>query len=151
LLEDYPLIDCEQNVELGCFGGREKVAVFQSRQSGLTCRLAVVAGQMIPQALIQAFVNENAHSGPCEQSLFCFFQCGESQFARDSGKPGEEFFQCFPAFQVVEHRLDWHARAAEYGGSGEDFGVSNNHFFTGEHEFAPFRASANPVYRIRRR
>jgi hypothetical protein len=60
----YALIDRQQNIETGCFGRRGKVAIFESRQPGVTRRLAVVTGQKIPQPLVNAFVDQNAHSGP---------------------------------------------------------------------------------------
>lgn len=55
-----------ENVEAGCFGGREKVAVFESGESGEAGGLAIVAGQGAPETFIDAFLNRNAQLGTHE-------------------------------------------------------------------------------------
>jgi hypothetical protein len=36
--------------------------------------LAIVTGQEPAKSLINAFVDQNAHSRACEQKVFCFFE-----------------------------------------------------------------------------
>src|SRR5271167_2858324 len=45
LLVGDALIDGQQNVESSSFGGREEVAILESREAGVTGRLAVVTGR----------------------------------------------------------------------------------------------------------
>ena len=57
LLVGDALIHGQQNIESGFFRRREKCTILESGQSSVTGRLAVVPGQEIPQALIDAFIN----------------------------------------------------------------------------------------------
>jgi hypothetical protein len=108
------LIHGEENVEFGCLGRRKKIAIFQSSQSSVTGCLAIVLGQTVPETLIDAFVDQNAHYGTCKQEVFRFFERGNGRFSRDSRKSLEKVFQRFSAFQVVEQRLDRHTRSPKH-------------------------------------
>jgi hypothetical protein len=55
------MIHGEENVEFGFFGGDKKVAVLETGESGVTGGLAVVARQPVPESLIDALVDQNAH------------------------------------------------------------------------------------------
>jgi len=71
------LIHGEENVEFGCFRGGKKVAILQSSESGVTGCLAIVAGQRVPESLIDILVDQNAHLRTSEQEVFCFFESGD--------------------------------------------------------------------------
>jgi hypothetical protein len=60
-LEFDTLIDGEKNVKFGCFRCHKKLAILQSTQSGVTHCLAIVATQRVPESLIDAFIDQNAH------------------------------------------------------------------------------------------
>jgi hypothetical protein len=55
------LIYGEKNIELRCFRGRKKLAIFQSDQSGVTGCLAIVTRQGVPESLIDTLVDQDAH------------------------------------------------------------------------------------------
>jgi hypothetical protein len=49
----------------------------------VTGGLAIVMGERIPEALIYAFVEQNAHLRTREQEVFCFFESGDGGFPLD--------------------------------------------------------------------
>src|SRR6266403_419390 len=69
--------------------------------------LAVVSRQSVAKSLIHAFIDEDAHLGACEEQFF-------------------RFFKGLSALQVVEQRLDGHARPAKHRRPAENVGVSDN-------------------------
>ena len=117
------LIHGKENVEPGCFRGGKKVAILQSGQPGVTGRLAIVARQKVPESLIDTFVDQNAHLRTCKQEVFCLFESGDGRFTRNGRKSLQKVFECFSAFQVVDHRLDGHAGSAKHRSSAKDIGV----------------------------
>jgi len=52
------LIHGEENVEVAGFRSGKKVAVLQSRESGVTGRLAMVTGQGVAESLIDTLVDQ---------------------------------------------------------------------------------------------
>ncbi len=88
--------------------------------------LAVVSRQSVAKSLIHAFIDEDAHLGACEEQFFRFFKGGNGSFARNRGKTLQEVFQGLSALQVVEQRLDGHARPAKHRRPAENVGVSDN-------------------------
>jgi hypothetical protein len=80
------LIHGKENVEFGCFRGDKEVAILQSSESGATGRLAIVTGQLIPESLVDALLNQNAHLGTRKQEVLCFFEGSDSRFARGGRK-----------------------------------------------------------------
>jgi len=82
-----------------------------------------VSRQRVPEPLVDAFVEQNAHLGTREQELLRFFEGGDGEFAGDGGKSFQKLFEGFAAFEVVEERLDGDTGSAEDGSSAEDFGV----------------------------
>src|SRR5216684_7768176 len=82
--------------------------------------LAIVTGQRVPESLIDALVDQNAHLRACEQEVFCFFKGSNGHFTRDGGESLQKVFECFSAFEVVEERLDGHARSAKHRSSAEN-------------------------------
>ena len=120
------LIHGRENVEPGCFRGIKKVAILQSGESGIAGCLAIVAGQGVPESLINTLVDQNAHLGTCEQEVFCFFESGDGGFPRDGGKSFQKVFECFSAFQVVEEGLDGHAGSAKHRSSAKNVRVFDN-------------------------
>jgi hypothetical protein len=96
------LIGCEEDIKSGGFRRRKKFAILQSRQSGVTRPLAIMTGQMVPESLINAFVDQNAHLGAGDQNVFRLFEGGDRRFARDGGKALQEVSERFAAFQIVE-------------------------------------------------
>ena len=80
------LIHGEEDVKSACFRCRKKVAILQPCESSVTGSLAIVTGQIIPESLIDTFVDQNAHLGTCEQKVLRFFECSEGQFTRDRRK-----------------------------------------------------------------
>jgi len=81
LLVFDPLINSEGNIEFRCFRAYQKLAILESSKSGVTSCLAIVTGQRIPESLVNALVDQNAHLGTCKQKVFCFFESGEGGFA----------------------------------------------------------------------
>lgn len=61
-----------------------------------------MAWQIVPESLIDTFVDQNAHLRAGEQKALRFFEGGDRQFACDSGKTFQELFERFAAFEVVE-------------------------------------------------
>ena len=61
LLLPHMLIDRDHNVEPTGLGRIEQGAVLQPRQSGESCRLAVVARDNVTQAFIYTLVQQNSH------------------------------------------------------------------------------------------
>jgi hypothetical protein len=53
----------EKNVKLSDFGCCEKFTVLKSGEAGVTSRLAIVFWEILPKALIEAFVDQNTHLG----------------------------------------------------------------------------------------
>jgi hypothetical protein len=51
------LIDGDQDIETSGFGGLQEYPILQSRQIGEARRLAVVAGEQNPQALVDALID----------------------------------------------------------------------------------------------
>jgi len=86
-----------------------------------------MAGQIVPESLIDTFVDQNAHLGTGEQTALRFFERGDGRFARDRGKTLQEIFECFAAFQVVEQSLDRHSRPAKDRSSSEDIRILDDH------------------------
>ncbi len=112
----YPetLIHGDENVEFGCSRGGKEIAVLQSGKSGKTGCLAIVTGQRVPESLIDALVDQNAHLRACEQEVFCFFKGSNGRFTRDGGKSLQKVFECFSALEVVEQRLNRHSGSAKH-------------------------------------
>jgi hypothetical protein len=54
-----------QNIEMGQLNGVQKLGVFQSGKTCIPHGLTIVSGEGISQPLINTFVDENAHLGPC--------------------------------------------------------------------------------------
>jgi hypothetical protein len=90
---------------------------FDVEAGGATGGLAIVTWQMVPESLVDTFINQNAHLGACEEKLFRFFECSDCEFTRDCGKSIQKVFECFSAFEVIEKRLEGYARSAKNGGS----------------------------------
>src|SRR5216683_740348 len=120
------LIHGEENVEFACFRSGKKVAILQSCQSSITGCLAIVAGQRVPKSLIDTLVDQNAHLGAREQKVFCFFESSDGHLTRDGRKPLQKVFECLSALQIVEQRLDRHARTAKHRSSTKDIRVRDN-------------------------
>jgi len=120
------LICCEENVKPGGFRRREKLAVLQSRQARVTSRSAVVTGQIIPEPLIDTFVDQNPHLRAGEQQFLRFFESGDRRLSCHGRKALEEVFECFAALQVVEQRLNRHTCPAKDGSPSEDVFVLND-------------------------
>src|SRR5216684_4814469 len=76
--------------------------------------LAIVTGQRVPESLIDALVDQNAHLRACEQEVFCFFKGSNGRFTRDGGKSLQKVFECFSALEVVEQRLNRHSGSAKH-------------------------------------
>jgi hypothetical protein len=72
LIGDVP-VDCNKDVEAGGLGGVQKLAVLQSCQIGESGRLAVVAWNQKPKALVNALVESEAASTTRQQQLLGFF------------------------------------------------------------------------------
>ena len=82
-----------------------------------------MAGQRIPESLIDAFIDQNAHLRTREQEMFCLFESGKSRFTRDGRKSLEKVFERFSAFQVVEECLDRDAGSAKHRSSAKNVGI----------------------------
>ena len=80
------LIDGKENIKFGCFCRREKLTIFQSSKTGVTSSLAIVSEERVPESLINAFVEQDAHLGASEQEVFGLFERGEGHFTRDGRK-----------------------------------------------------------------
>src|SRR5215472_16455309 len=67
--------------------------------------------------------------GTREQKMFCFLKSSDGGFARDGGKPFQKLFESFTALQIVEQRLDGHARSTKHRCSAKNIGVfdDNSH------------------------
>ena len=61
--------------------------------------------------------------------MLCFFESGDSGFARHGGKPLKKLFECLSAFQIVEESLDGDSRSPEHRSSAKNIGVfdDNSH------------------------
>ncbi len=75
---------------------------------------------------LNGFVDQNAHLGAREQKLFCFFECSDGHLTRDGRKPLQKVFECFSALQIVEQRLDRHARTAKHRSSTKNIRIFDN-------------------------
>src|SRR6266481_5316480 len=114
LLVPETLIHGDENVEFGCSRGGKEIAVLQSGKSGKTGCLAIVTGQRVPESLIDALVDQNAHLRACEQEVFCFFKGSNGRFTRDGGESLQKVFECFSALEVVEQRLNRHSGSVKH-------------------------------------
>ena len=110
------MIHGEEHVKFGRFRCRKKLPILQSSQSSITGCLTIVTGQAVPEPHIDSFVDQDAHLGTREQKMLCFFECGDSRFARDCRGPIQKVFDAFSAFQVVKERLDGNSRSTEHRG-----------------------------------
>jgi hypothetical protein len=117
------LVHGQENIEIGCFRGFEKLAVAQSSESCVASRLAIVTGQRVPESLIDTFVDQNAHLGVRKQEMLCFFKSSDGGFSRDCGKSFQKVFECFSALEVVEECLDGHPRSAKHRSSAKNIRV----------------------------
>jgi hypothetical protein len=81
LLVFDPLVDSEQDLESGFFRCHEKVPILEPGEASVTRSLAVVPMQSVPESLIHAFVDQNAHLGAREQEFFRFFESSDGGFA----------------------------------------------------------------------
>ena len=116
-----------QNIEMGRLNGLQKIAVFQSRKTCIPHGLTIVLGEGTSQPLINAFVDENAHLGPCGGQEFSgLLQGSDRHFAGDCGKTLEKFFQRFAAFQIVEQSPDRNTSSSKYRRTVENFRVSDD-------------------------
>jgi hypothetical protein len=79
----------------------------------------------LPPGSHPGFIDEDAHLGACEEQFFRFFKRGNGSFARNRGKPLQKVFQGLSAFQIVEQRLDGHARPAKHRSPAENVGISD--------------------------
>ena len=61
-----------------------------------------MAGKIVPEPLIDAFVDQNAHLGTGEQKALRLVEGGERGFARHGRKALQEVLECFAALQIVE-------------------------------------------------
>jgi len=122
------LVHGQENIEIGCFRGFEKLAVAQSSESCVPGCLAIVTGQRAAESLIDTFVDQNAHLGAREQEMFCFFKSSDGGLTRDGGKSLQEVIECFSALQVVEERLDGHSRSAKHRSSAKNTRVIGDDF-----------------------
>lgn len=118
-----PLIHGQEDIESCRFRCCEKIAIFQSGESGVTGCLAIVTGQIVSESLVDTFIDQNAHLGASEEKVFRFFESSDCGFARDGGKSFQKVFDSFSAFEVIEKRLDGNARSAKDGSSAEDFWI----------------------------
>jgi hypothetical protein len=87
--------------------------------------------ERVAEALVDAFVDQNAHLGACEQKVLCFFEGGDGGCTGDGGKAIEKVLEGFSAFEVVEESLQGHTGAAEDGSSAEDVQVSDDDVHSG--------------------
>ena len=55
--------------------------------------------------------------------MFGFFKSSDGGLTRDGGKSIQKVFECFSALQVVEERLDGHARSAKHRSSAKNIRV----------------------------
>src|ERR1035437_7508664 len=58
------LVDCDQNIKTGFFGGFHETSVFQARQIGEVGGLTIVAGGQKAQPLVDTFVDQKLHEAP---------------------------------------------------------------------------------------
>src|SRR6266852_5092877 len=68
----------------------------------------------------------HAHLGTREQKVFCFFESSDGHFTRDGRKPLQKVFECLSALQIVEQRLDRHARTAKHRSSTKNIRIFDN-------------------------
>lgn len=117
------------HVELACFRSRKKITALQSGQASVTGCLAIVAGQRIPESLINTLVCQNEYLGTRQQRMFCFFESSDDRFTRDGRKSIEKIFERFSALQVVGERLDGHSRPAKHRSADKNVGIfdDNSH------------------------
>jgi len=83
---------------------------------------------LLNPALIDTFVDQNAHLGTCEQKVLCFFECSDGRITRDGRKTLQKVFECFSPFQVVEQRLDRHSRSAKHRSSTKNISIFDYDF-----------------------
>ena len=83
--------------------------------------------EVIPQRHGYALVEENAQA---VERVLCrlnasrgVFQDGFGLRARNAWEPGKKLIQRRPAFEVLEQRTHWHARAAKYPSPADLGGV----------------------------
>src|SRR5215471_16121475 len=79
-----------------------------------------MAGQRVPEALIDTFIDQNSHLGLCEQKLFRFFEGSDRGFTRDRGKSLQEVLKRLSAFQVIEEGLDRYSGSTEHRSSAKN-------------------------------
>lgn len=61
--------------------------------------------ERIPEAFIDALIDEDGHLGASEQKVFRFFESGDRRFTRDCGKAFQEVFEGFAAFGIVQEQI----------------------------------------------
>ncbi|PYT82824.1 MAG: hypothetical protein DMG40_04105 [Acidobacteria bacterium] len=65
-----PLICSEEDLESGRFRCCEKLPILESGEAGISRGLAAVSRQGVPESLIHASVDEDAHLRACEQQFY---------------------------------------------------------------------------------
>ncbi len=81
------LIHGKKNIKFGRFRRAQKRAILQPSEPCVTGGLAIVIGQVVPESLIDAFIDQNAHLRACKEKLLRFFEGGDGQFTRNRRKP----------------------------------------------------------------
>ncbi len=71
------LVHGEENVKFGGFRCRKKFAVLETCESSVTRGLAIVVREIIPESLINTFIEQNSHLGAGEQEVLRFFEGGD--------------------------------------------------------------------------
>jgi len=126
LLTRHVLINGDQHFKACLLGCGEEFAVAQALQTRVAAGLAVVAGEMVAQRLVDALVQEDAHLVAGEQGFFGFLESLQGHLPADGGEALPKALQAVPGFEIVEQGAHQNSRTPKRGLTGHDFGIAND-------------------------
>jgi hypothetical protein len=123
------LIHREEDIKSAGVGDKaQELSVFDARPARARNGLNFVAGQILPQACGQTFIEQDAHSGGLwdfsQHGIGGFFQKRDGLLARDRGKITEKDIKAVTCFDVVKERAHGNTRASKARLAAHDFRIN---------------------------
>jgi hypothetical protein len=131
LLEGQVFVHCKEDIEFAGAGNKaDKVSVFDACPARPRHGLNFVAWQIPPQTRRQAFVQKNSHldglRNGCQHCINGLFKESDGLFAGNGREISKELIQRVSAFEVIQQRPDWNARAGKARSAAHDFRVNSD-------------------------
>ena len=88
-----------------------------------------MSGEMAPQRLVDAPIQQDTHLAAGEQRLPCFFQSMQGHLPADSWKTLQKALQAMSGFEVVEEGAHQDSRTSKGGLARHNPGIANDYRF----------------------